>query len=72
MQVLDLTTLAGTRGLVIEGSNPQAKISLLEHFGKIMPNPLARSEVLGIVMQLTFEVGALEPVGNPQWAITIR
>jgi len=56
----------------IERRNAQAKISLLERFGKTMSKLLARAEVSGIVMELAVKVGAPEEVGNPQWAIMIR
>ena len=72
MQVIDLKTLIGTRDLVMVRRNPQAKVSLLEHFSKIMPNPMARAEVSGIVVQLAFKVGSPEEVGNPIWSITVR
>ena len=72
MQVLDIKTLTGTRDLFMARRDSQAKVLLMEHFEKIMSNPMARTEVSGIVIQIMFEAVSHDEVGNPLWAITIR
>ena len=56
----------------VERRNPQAKISLLERFGKIMSNSIARSKFSGVVMHINPGINLRDAAINSNVSVSPR